>query len=105
MCRNLMGRSKKFAEKWLSKYMLKNTPAKAKKLAAELCNVKKWLSHGVVIDADEAKKLGVNVSKLKQNDKLWQKIWYLHCCYGVLFRRTPVICKIFESNTVSLLFE
>lgn len=104
MCRNLMDRSQKFAEKWLSSYMLKGKPGKAKKLAKELCNVKKWLSHGIVIDADEATNLGVKVKKLKQDDELWKKIWYLHCCYGVLFRRRP-ICKIFESNTVSLLFE
>lgn len=103
-CRNLMGRSRKFAEKWLSNYMLKGNPEKAKELAKELCNVEKWLSHGIVIDADEATRLGVNVKKLKQDDELWQKIWYLHCCYGVLFRQSR-ICKLFESNTVSLLFE
>jgi len=104
MCRNLMGRSRKFAEKWLSNYMLKGKPEKAKELAKELCNVKKWLSHGIVIDADEAIRLGIKVKKLKQDDELWQKIWYLHCCYGVLFRQSP-ICKLFESNTVSLPFE
>lgn len=104
MCRNFMERSQKFAEKWLKKYMLKENPRAAKKLAAELCNVKKWLSHGVVIDADEASRLGVKVRKLKQNDPLWEQIWYLHCCYGVLFRRTS-ISKIYESTMVSLPFE
>ncbi|MBA7534957.1 hypothetical protein ES705_27207 [subsurface metagenome] len=103
-CRNLMGRSRNFAEKWSSNYMLKDNAEKAKELAKELCNVKKWLSHGIVIDADEAIRLGIKVKKLKQDDELWQKIWYLHCCYGVLFRQSP-ICKLFESNTVSLPFE
>jgi len=102
-CRNLMGRSQQFAEKWLSNYMLKGKPRKARKLAKELCNVKEWLSHGIVIDADIAIRLGIKVKKLKQDDELWQKIWYLHCCYGVLFRRSQ-ICKLFESNTVSLPF-
>lgn len=104
MCRNLMDRSRRFAEKWLKKYMLKDDPAAAKRLADDLCNVKKWLSHGVVIDADEAARLGVKVKKLKQDDNLWEKIWYLHCCYGVLFRQTS-IAKIYESTTVSLPFE
>jgi hypothetical protein len=104
MCRNLMERSQKFAEKWLKKYMLRDNPEAAEKLAADLCNVKKWLSHGVVIDADEASRLGVKVGKLKQDDKLWEQIWYLHCCYGVLFRRTS-ISKIYESAMVSLPFE
>jgi hypothetical protein len=103
MCRNLMKRSQKFAEKWLKKYMLKNNPEKAEKLADDLCNVKKWLTHGEVIDANEAQKLGVNVLKLNQDDDLWRKVWYLHCCYGVLFRQTS-IAKIFESSIVSLPF-
>lgn len=104
MCRNLMERSKKFAEKWLEKHMHKDDHAKAEELASELCNVKKWLGHGVVIDADEAAKLGIKVVKLSQEDALWKSIWYLHCCYGVLFRQRPV-AKIFESATVSLPFE
>jgi len=104
MCRNLMERSQRFAEKWLKKYMLKDDPVAAEKLAADLCNVKEWLSHGVVIDADEAAKRGVNVKKLRQDDNLWEQIWYLHCCYGVLFRQTS-IAKIYESRTVSLPFE
>ena len=104
MCRNLMERSQRFAEKWLKKYMLKDDPVAAERLAADLCNVKEWLSHGVVIDADEAVKRGVNVKKLRQDDNLWEKIWYLHCCYGVLFRQTS-IAKIYESTTVSLPFE
>jgi len=104
MCRNLMERSEKFAEKWLQNYMLKENTVAATKLAKDLCNVKKWLSHGVVIDADQASKLGVKVHKLCHDDQLWREIWYLHCCYGVLFRRTT-ISKIYESETVSLPFE
>ncbi len=104
MCRNLMERSRRFAEKWLNKYMLIGSPDRAERLAAELCDVKKWLSHGIVIDANQASELGVRVKKLKQDDELWKQIWYLHCCYGVLFRRTSV-AKIYESTTVSLPFE
>ena len=104
MCRNLMRRSQSFAEKWLKRYMLKADPDGAARLASELCDVKKWLSHGVVIDADIAERLGINVEKLKQDDPLWKEIWYLHCCYGVLFRRSR-IAKIYESRTVSLPFE
>ncbi len=104
MCRNLMKRSQNFAEKWLKKYMLKDNFQLAEKLAIDLCNVEKWLTHGVVIDADEGQRLGINILKLSQKDSLWKSIWYLHCCYGILFRKTK-ISKIFESNTVSLPFE
>lgn len=105
MCRSLIERSRQFAEKWLKQYMLKGNPTKAKKVAKELSDAEKWLSHGRVIDADEAKnKLKINVRKLTQDDELWQYIWYLHCCYGVLFRKTG-ISKIYESETVSLPFQ
>lgn len=104
MCRNLVQRSIKFAEKWLTKYMCEGDKKKAHKIAKSLCNVKQWLTHGIVIDANEADKLGIKVKKLNQSNEVWNKIWYLHCCYGVLFRKTP-ISKIFESDTVSLPFE
>jgi hypothetical protein len=104
MCRNATERSKQFAAKWLRNHMLNADPERADQIAEDLCKVKKWLSHGVVIDADEARKLGISVVKLSKDDDLWKRIWYLHCCYGVLFRTRP-IAKVFESDTVSLPFE
>lgn len=104
MCRNLQNRSQKFAEKWLKAHMLKGSPAKAKRAAKNLCNSKKWLSHGIAIDADQASRLGVKVLKLRQDDNFWTQIWYLHCCYGILLRQEKV-SKIFESETVSLPFQ
>jgi hypothetical protein len=103
MCRNLMARSERFAVKWLKKYMLKDAQEKAEELAKQLCDVKRWLTHGQVIDADEAERLGIKVCKLGQDDPLWERVWYLHCCYGVLFRQTQT-AKIFESEVVSLPF-
>ena len=104
MCRNLMERSEKFAAKWLAKHMLKDLPERAQEVARHLCDVKRWLTHGVVIDADEATELGIKVRKLTQESSLWQQIWYLHCCYGVVFRQGR-INKIYESEVVFLPFE
>ncbi len=104
MCRNLQERSQRFAEKWLKAHMLKKNPRKAKRVAENLCNTKKWLSHGIAIDADQAGLLGIKVVKLAQDNDLWAQVWYLHCCYGVLFRQEKV-SKIFESETVSLSFQ
>ena len=101
MCRKLMKRSRNFAEKWLKKHMCDGDEKKAKKITADFCDVEKWVTHGEVIDADEAAIIGVNVKKLDQHDQLWEKLWYLHCCYGVLFRTTSIV-TIFESDTVSL---
>lgn len=104
MCETLMERSEKFARKWLSKHMLKGDAAKAAKIAKKLCDVKKWLTHGMVIDADEAERLGIKVERIERDNPLWQEVWYLHCCYGVVFRSTN-IAKVFESPIVSLAFE
>ncbi len=104
MCRSQVERSKQFAAKWLKRNMLKGNDEKAEQLAAELCDASKWLTHGVVIDADQAEKLGLKVAKLPPEDPVWRQIWYLHCCYGVTLRNS-VTSKIFESSTVSLAFE
>jgi len=99
-----MKRTEQFARKWLSENMLKDNPERAATVARELCDVDRWLSHGMVIDANEASGLGIAVELVERNDPLWQEVWYLHCCYGVLFRTTNC-AKVFESSTVSLEFE
>jgi len=101
MCRNLIERSQQFAEKCLKYSMCKDDEEKAQKIAEELCDAKKWLTHGVVIDAQEAQKLGIKVESISLDDELWQKLWFLHCCYGALFRERR-LSKIFESEIVSL---
>jgi len=113
LCRNSMDRSKQFAMKWLKQHMLRigeyepmeepDRDQLAAKIAESLCAVKTWLTHGAVIDADETKKLGIRVNYLEPEDPLWQMVWYLHCCYSVLFR-TQGVTKIYESATVSLAF-
>ena len=104
MCRNLKETSRVLAEKWLSKHMLKDNPSSAASLASELCDAKKWLSHGHVISCDEASHLGIKVVKLERDSALWQQIWFLHCCYDVIFR-TKSVTKVYESATVSLSFQ
>ena len=101
MCRNLIERSRQFAEKWLKYSMCKDDEERAHKIASQLCDAKKWLTHGVVIDAQEAQNLGIKVESFSLDDKFWQHIWFLHCCYGSVFRQKP-LSKIFESDSVSL---
>jgi len=84
--------------------MLKDDPVKAAEIAKKLCDVSHWLTHGMVIDADEATRLGIRVDTIERSNPLWQEIWYLHCCYGVMFRSSN-LAKVFESSVVSLLFE
>jgi len=55
-----------------------------------------------VIDAKTASDdLKIKVLRLSKNDPLWERIWYLHCCYRTLFKKTPLLA-IFESEKVSL---
>ena len=100
-CHKAIARSKSFAEKWLKQYMWAGDDQKAKQIASELANVKKYLSHGAVIDAEEASRLGLNVQYLEPEDNLWKALWQLYCDYD-LELRTKRLVKIFESAEVSI---
>jgi len=101
-CKNASKRTENFAAKWLKRYMCEGNDRKAKKIARELSDVKRWRTHGAVIDAEEAKQLGIKVDNLHRNDELWQDTWFLHCCYRTEMTRTPHLAKLFESDRVSL---
>jgi ClpP class serine protease len=57
-------------------------------------------SHGSVIDAEEAKRLGLTVTKLAPEDELWQRFWLLRCMYEHDARRSGAL-KIFEGASIS----
>lgn len=40
-----------------------------------------YMSHGAVIDYDEACSLGLSVNFLKPDDDLWKRFWLLYCMY------------------------
>lgn len=104
-CHKAIERSKKFAEKWLVKGMCEGDEEKAKRIAQELTNVEKYLSHGSVIDWEEAQKIGLKIVYLEPKDPLWELIWRLYCVYLSDLRaasRTENIIKIFESESVSI---
>ena len=94
-------RSRAFAEKWLRGSMCKDDPDKAKAIAETLSDTKRYLSHGAVIDCQEAGAIGLNVRSLSPDDELWQRIWRLFCRYEV-DRQQEGFVKIFESRQVSL---
>ena len=100
-CDKSIRRAQQFAKKWLEKSQLKNNSAKAAEIAKRLADNQQWLSHGAVIDADEAKNLGLKVKSLQYNDPLWQQIWRLYCRY-FMDAQAEEYEKIFESSEVSL---
>lgn len=99
-CNKSIERSKAFAKKWLKNYMFKEDAGKADSVAEKLCDTKKYLSHGTVIDAKEAKEeIGLKVDFLEKDNELWNKLWRLHCDYLIDMRNS---LKIFESSEVSI---
>jgi len=100
-CRKSIKRSERFAAKWLNKSQCKGNAGKSKKIAKALINTKRYLSHGAVIDYDEARKIGLNVKYYPHSNEIWQRIWRLHCRYET-DRQRDEFSKIFESNRVSL---
>jgi hypothetical protein len=105
-CQSAIEGSRKFAEKWLNKYMLRNNTNQARKVARWLSEGKKYKSHGKVIDFEEAKDvLKLNVEKIDPNSDLWNDIWELYCRSIVFLQRRQRqgAAKLFESESVSLI--
>jgi len=101
-CKKVIRRSQRFAEKWLKRYQCKGKPRRAKAIAKKLTDTDRYLSHGTVIDHEEAsKELKLCVKYLPPKDSLWQAIWRLYCSYEIDMRDEK-LAKVFESTTVSI---
>ena len=101
-CQSAIEDSKAFVEKWLKRYMLKNNPEQAGKVAQWLSEGKKYRSHGKVIDYSEAKKvLKLNVEKLDPSSNMWGIIWELYVRSIHALQQTNGV-KLFESANVSV---
>ncbi len=103
-CRKAIERSRVFAEGWLNKYQCSGDPQKAAQIAQDLGDVKKHLSHGAVIDHQEALALGLKVDYLPPGDQLWDAIWRLYCQYVLALQKSGGAEQIFESAHASVLY-
>ncbi|HEY4280358.1 MAG TPA: hypothetical protein VGM91_19205 [Conexibacter sp.] len=100
-CRKALMRSERFAEKFLAKHMLKDEPPeKAKQVAHALNDVEKHLSHGAVIDAEDAIRTGLRVELLPPHHDLWQAYWRLYC--DMRLSLTSGSSRLYEGRTASL---
>jgi serine dehydrogenase proteinase len=99
-CKKALARSQTLAERFLSTYSLRGDPKKAAAIAAELINVNKYLSHGALIDAGEAQKLGLKVKEYALGDPLWQRYWRLYCELRVALQNPAQ--RLYESGKVSI---
>jgi hypothetical protein len=100
-CQKAIDRSRSLAEKWLSNYQCKGDADKATRIAEELGNVEKHLSHGAAIDHDAAIKMGLSVLYLPPGDDLWEALWRLYCDY-IMALRAFQQGQFFESAHVSI---
>jgi ClpP class serine protease len=92
-------RAQRFAEEQLQRGM---KVANFTKVAGELIDTKRWLSHGKMISAQDAKQIGLEVDYLEPKSEVWQPYWRLYCLQRLAVRDRE---KLFESNYVSQVFE
>lgn len=92
-------RAQKFAEEQLQRGM---KITNFTKIAKELIDTKRWLSHGQMISSQDAKQMGLEVDHLDPKGEEWQSYWRLYCLQRLAIRDRE---KLFESNFVSQAFE
>ena len=92
--------------KELAIYLLKTGMLKQKKeaeldgLVSKLATRDEYHSHGAVIDATEAKNLGLNVELIDQQLPLWKQLWLLRAMYSYDCQKNNY-SKLFESQSIS----
>jgi hypothetical protein len=93
--------TRQLATSLLETGMMKGRDAQAIKDVVEaLTSRQQYHSHGSVIDAYEAERLGLQVLKLNLDDELWQRLWLLRCMYENDAVRAGAL-KIFEGPNIS----
>ncbi len=71
---------------------------------AKLATRDHYHSHGSVIDQNEARSLGLNVTSFNEGETLWRQIWLLRTMYAYDCSRNSY-AKLFESERVSTAVE
>ena len=101
VCRQAIRRSRALAETWLEQYQCPGEPEKAASIAERLEDPSRHLSHGAVIDATQARDMGLNVTELAPDNPLWDRIWRLYVDLFVEIRRAGR-GQLFESRSASV---
>ena len=91
-------RARTFAECQLKRGMLRDVPAYTK-VASDLLDTTRWLSHGQMIGHADAQGLGLEIQYLESESTEWQLIWQLYTLQRMAVKDD---CKLFESDWVSV---
>ncbi|HUW71304.1 MAG TPA: serine protease [bacterium] len=100
MCMNQIELAQKLVKDWLTKYMFKddqNKTEKAKDISSWLGNNKELLSHGRSIGYDEARKHGLKIKLLEDDQKLQELVLSLFHATVATFQKTTCV-KIVENH-------
>jgi hypothetical protein len=100
MCRKALERSRRFAEKFLREGMFHGQTANITEIASKLNSNAQWLSHGAVVNADDAQTLGLNIDYRNEHENEWQAYWRLYCEMRLTLHANTE--KLFESDYASL---
>jgi len=95
-------RARKFAEDQLKLGMFRSVPGNFTKIAADLIDTKRWLTHGQMIGWQDASKIGLSVDYLPPSSEEWQYYWQLYCLQRLAIKDRD---KLFESEFASLVAE
>jgi hypothetical protein len=102
-CRKSIQRSEEFARKWLELYQYAGDAERAAEIARALGDVERFRSHGVAIDAAQARDLGLKIEELDPKDRLWQMVWRLFCECDLVLRQAQ-LRYVFEGERASILW-
>ncbi len=95
-------RMRKMATDILSQGMMKGkSPPDIDAVIQKISASSGYLSHGAVIDYEEAEKLGLAVEYIAPEDELWKRVWLLYCLYDYDCKAKG-LAKIFEGAKFSI---
>lgn len=103
-CEKIISESKDIVKKWLTSYMLKGSQKKAEKIVEALSSTKIFKTHGKLISAEDAKKLGLKIRILSDDEILWKLIWELYYRSEIFLKESPNLAKLFETSESSINF-
>ena len=100
--RAVKDRAQRLAESHLHHWMFREKQGTYTKIASDLMDTKRWLTHGQMIGYQAAQELGLRVQYLKPTCEQWRDYWQLYCQQRLAVKDSQ---KLFESDYASLPFD
>ncbi len=112
-CKNAQNLSSTLVNNWLAQYKFKywdthsssgepvteeEKKNRAEEIAVELCRHKRWLSHAKSIRIKELRELGLIVSRIEDNEELFDAVNRYKILLHLVFDKTPIY-KVYETAT------